>query len=197
MDEDSGRVDRFVEKSADFVGNKFNAGIYLLNPSVLDRIDLRPTSLEKEVFPKLASDKLLYAMVLPGFWMDIGEPKDYITGQRLYLDSLRKKASTKLAAVPRIIGNVLIHETAVIGEKCLIGPDVAIGPGCVIEYGVVLSGCTVMQGAHIKKNSCILNSIIGRRSIVGQRALIDRMTVIGEDVHVSDEANVRGGLFLS
>ncbi|KAK9983097.1 hypothetical protein SO802_032622 [Lithocarpus litseifolius] len=76
---------------------EINAGIYLLNSSVLDRIELWPTSIENEVFPKIAAEKKLYAMLLPGFWMDIGQPKDYITGLRLYLDFLRKKSSPKLA----------------------------------------------------------------------------------------------------
>ncbi|XP_042435270.1 probable mannose-1-phosphate guanylyltransferase 1 isoform X2 [Zingiber officinale] len=196
MDEENGRVDRFVEKPKIFVGNKINAGIYLLNPSVLDRIDLRPTSIEKEVFPKIAAEKQLYAMVLPGYWMDIGQPKDYITGLRLYLDSLRKKTSTKLAAGSHIIGNVLIHENAVIGDGCLIGPDVAIGPGCVIESGVRLSRCTVMRGVRIRKHACISGSIIGWHSTVGQWARIENMTILGEDVHVSDEVYSNEGVVL-
>ena len=76
--------------------NKINVGIYLLNPFVLDWIELQPTSIEKEVFPKIAVEKKLYAMLLPRFWMDIGQPKGYITGLRLYLDSLWKKSSPKL-----------------------------------------------------------------------------------------------------
>ncbi|VEL40050.1 unnamed protein product [Protopolystoma xenopodis] len=36
----SGRVDRFVEKPQEFVGNKINAGIYLLNTCVIDRISV-------------------------------------------------------------------------------------------------------------------------------------------------------------
>ncbi|KAH7840050.1 hypothetical protein Vadar_012040 [Vaccinium darrowii] len=84
MEESIGQVERFMEKPKLFVGNKINAGIYLLDPSILDRIELRPTSIEKEVFPKIASEEKLYAMVLPGFWMDIGKLKDYITGLRLY-----------------------------------------------------------------------------------------------------------------
>ncbi|CAL9153053.1 probable mannose-1-phosphate guanylyltransferase 3 [Musa acuminata AAA Group] len=195
MDE-TGKVDRFVEKPKVFVGNKINAGIYLLNPSVLDRIELRPTSIEKEVFPKIAADQKLHAMVLPGFWMDIGQPKDYITGLRLYLESLRKKASSKLATGSHIVGNVLVHENAVIGEGCLIGPDVAIGPGCVIESGVRLSRCTVMRGVRIKKHACISSSIIGWHSTVGQWARIENMTILGEDVHVSDEIYSNGGVVL-
>lgn len=55
-------------------------GMYILNPSVLKRIELKPTSIEKEVFPKMCSDKELYAFELQGFWMDIGQPKDFLTG---------------------------------------------------------------------------------------------------------------------
>jgi mannose-1-phosphate guanylyltransferase len=65
-DEASGKVDRFVEKPQTFVGNKINAGIYVLSPCVLDRIELRPTSIEKEVFPPLAAEGKLFAMVLKG-----------------------------------------------------------------------------------------------------------------------------------
>ncbi|RWW11540.1 hypothetical protein GW17_00024848 [Ensete ventricosum] len=186
----------FVEKPRIFVGNKINAGIYLLNPSVLDRIELKPTSIEKEVFPKIAADGKLHAMVLPGFWMDIGQPKDYITGLRLYLEATRRRKPYKLAVGPHIVGNVLVHETAVIGEGCLIGPDVAIGPGCVVEDGVRLSRCTVMRAARIKKHSCISGSIIGWHSTVGQWARVENMTILGEDVHVCDEVYSNGGVVL-
>ena len=33
-------IDRFVEKPVEFVGNRINAGIYMFNPSVLDRIEV-------------------------------------------------------------------------------------------------------------------------------------------------------------
>lgn len=47
--EADGKVERFVEKPQEYVGNKINAGMYILNPSVLDRIPLAPTSIEKQV----------------------------------------------------------------------------------------------------------------------------------------------------
>lgn len=196
MEEETGKVERFVEKPKMFVGNKINAGIYLINPSVLDRIELKPTSIEKEIFPKIATDQKLFAMVLPGFWMDIGQPRDYITGLTLYLDSLRKNSPSKLSKGVNIVGNVLVHESAVIGEGCLIGPDVAVGPGCVVEPGVRLARCTVMRGARIKKHACITSSIIGWHSTVGQWARIENMTILGEDVHVGDEVYSNGGVVL-
>ena len=63
-----------------FVGDKINAGIYVLSPAVLERIELRPTSIEKETFPLIVRDKNLYAYTLDGYWMDVGQPKDYLRG---------------------------------------------------------------------------------------------------------------------
>lgn len=54
--------------------------MYIFNPSVLKRIELRPTSIEKEIFPNMSQESELYAMELEGFWMDVGQPKDFLTG---------------------------------------------------------------------------------------------------------------------
>lgn len=64
-----------------FVGDKINAGIYILSPKVLERIELQPTSIEKETFPLISLDHGLFAFTLPGYWMDVGQPKDYLTGK--------------------------------------------------------------------------------------------------------------------
>lgn len=196
MMDDDGKVQRFVEKPKVFVGNKINAGIYLLNPATLGRIELRPTSIEKEVFPKIAAEGKLFAMVLPGFWMDIGQPRDYITGLVLYLGSLRTRFPERLSSGANIVGNVLIDETAEIGDGCLLGPDVSIGPGCVIESGVRLSRCTILRGVRVKKHACVSGSIVGWHSTIGQWARIENMTVLGEDVHVQDEVYTNGGVVL-
>jgi len=49
---------------------------------------LKPTSIEREIFPLMVNDTQLYAMDLKGFWMDVGQPADYLKGVKLYLDSL-------------------------------------------------------------------------------------------------------------
>jgi mannose-1-phosphate guanylyltransferase len=65
-------------------------------------------SIEKEVFPFMSDDSQLYAMELNGFWMDVGQPKDYLTGMCLYLDSLRRKNPENLQGDSCFVGNVLI-----------------------------------------------------------------------------------------
>lgn len=67
------KIERFVEKPKEFVGDEINAGIYCCSPEILDRIQPRPTSIEKEVFPEVAKDGKLYCMPLSGYWMDVGQ----------------------------------------------------------------------------------------------------------------------------
>lgn len=83
--DDTGKIASFIEKPPDFVSNKINAGMYILNPSVLNRIKLQPTSIEKEVFPFMAEDGELYAFELKGFWMDVGQPQDFLTGNYSFM----------------------------------------------------------------------------------------------------------------
>ena len=44
---ENGKVERFVEKSQEFISNKINAGIYLFNTSIINRIPKRFCMLEK------------------------------------------------------------------------------------------------------------------------------------------------------
>jgi mannose-1-phosphate guanylyltransferase len=78
--DESDKILRFVEKPTVFISNKINAGLYLFNTSIIDKIENRPTSIEREIFPAMASANEIYQMVLPGYWMDIGQPKDYLNG---------------------------------------------------------------------------------------------------------------------
>lgn len=84
--EEDGRINKFIEKPKDFVSNKINAGVYILNTSVIDRIPAKFCMIEKEIFPVMASEGQLYGMTLENnFWYDIGQPKDYLIGQDAFL----------------------------------------------------------------------------------------------------------------
>ncbi|CAH0562705.1 unnamed protein product [Brassicogethes aeneus] len=194
--DDGNCIESFVEKPQEFISNKINAGLYILNPSILNRIELRPTSIEKEVFPGMASDKELYAFELQGFWMDVGQPKDFLTGMCLYLKHLRSQNSEKLYKGPGVVGNVLVHPSAKIGSNCQIGPNVTIGPGVVIEDGVCIKRCTILRDATIKSNTWMESCIVGWKCSVGRWVRMEGTTVLGEDVIVKDETYINGGQVL-
>jgi mannose-1-phosphate guanylyltransferase len=48
---ENGEIERFVEKPTTFVSDKINAGLYLFHTDMIDRIPLRPCSIEREIFP--------------------------------------------------------------------------------------------------------------------------------------------------
>lgn len=196
-DPNTGKIARFVEKPQIYVGNKINAGIYIFNPAILDRIELKPTSIEKEIFPKMAADGQLYAQTLEGFWMDVGQPKDFLAGMKLYLQHLKGKKSDKLCEEGNgIISPVIKDPSAKIGEGCMIGPNVTIGPNCVIEDGVRISNSCLLAGSKIKSNSFVQNSIVGWDSTVGSWARLEAVTVLGADVHIGNELYINGGRIL-
>jgi mannose-1-phosphate guanylyltransferase len=200
---EGGRIDRFVEKPQVYVGNKINAGIYIFNPSILNRIEVKPTSIEKEVFPAMASEGQLYSFVLQGFWMDVGQPKDFLTGTGLYLNHLATVQDSELVnpekhnyANVKIVGRVLVDKTAKIGAGCVIGPNVTIGPNCVIEEGVRLKNTVILEGVSVGSNSWISQTIIGWKSTIGKWVRIQNISVLGQDVQVGDELFINGGRIL-
>uniref|UniRef100_A0A3P9DTM2 mannose-1-phosphate guanylyltransferase n=1 Tax=Maylandia zebra TaxID=106582 RepID=A0A3P9DTM2_9CICH len=162
---DSGRIHRFVEKPQVFVSNKINAGMYIFNPSML------------KIFPVMAGEGQLYAMELQGFWMDIGQPKDFLTGMCMYLQSVRQHAPERLRTGPGFLGNVLVDPTAQIGENCTIGPNVTIGAGVVVEDGVRIKRCTVLKGSRVRSHSWLESCIVGWSSSVGQWVRMENVTL--------------------
>ena len=69
---ENNRIERFVEKPKEYISNRINAGLYLFNTSMIDRIPNQPTSIERIIFPQMAAESQIYQMDLPGYWMDIG-----------------------------------------------------------------------------------------------------------------------------
>ena len=72
---DQGLITRFGEKSGVGTG-LINAGVYHLSRRILEAIGEPPASLEHDLFPRLASEKLLCAQLLAGNFIDIGIPQD-------------------------------------------------------------------------------------------------------------------------
>lgn len=116
----------------------------------------------------MAADGDLYALELKGFWMDVGQPKDYLTGMCLYLNHLKQNMPSKLYQGAEIVGNVLIDPSVKIGKNCRIGPSVALGANVVIEDGVCIKRSTVLTGSVVKSYSWVDSCIIGWHCRVGK-----------------------------
>ena len=87
-----GRVIEFVEKPpADRVPtNLINAGTYVLEPEVLERIPAgRRVSVERETFPALAAEGAVFALASDAYWLDTGTPAAYLQANADLIDGSR------------------------------------------------------------------------------------------------------------
>lgn len=194
--DEKGQIQSFVEKPQTFIGNRINAGIYLFHKNILNRIPLKPTSIEREIFPQIAAEKKLYSLDLEEFWMDIGQPRDFLTGLKLYLNYLKSKNSPLVASGPNIIGNVLIHPEAKVHPDAVIGPNVSIGRGCVVDSGARIQNSCLMSNSTVGSNSWLSGTIIGWRSKVGKWVRIESLTVVAGDCTISDELYINSAMIL-
>ena len=198
---ETGLIDRFVEHGRTFAGTLINAGVYVFSPEIFDRLEMRVTSMEKEVLPALASEGQLYSRNLDekGFWMNVKKPRDFLQGSGLFLRYLQEQKPSQLAEQPQgvtIQQPCLVHPSATIAAGCHIGPSVTIGPGCVVEEGARLSNCVLLDGVRVCAHAVVMESLIGWRSSIGSWTRVEGVSVLGESVSVGPELCLNGALIL-
>jgi NDP-sugar pyrophosphorylase family protein len=67
----------FSEKNTHSGSKLINAGVYVMNKSVLTQIPTdKPCSLERDIFPKLIGNRC-YGVPVEGYFIDIGTPESY------------------------------------------------------------------------------------------------------------------------
>ena len=82
----NGRITNFVEKPTlkKAKSNLANAGYYVLEPSVFERIPLKKVKMENSLFPELAAKNLIAGFVCKvKLWLDIGTLHAYRTANKL------------------------------------------------------------------------------------------------------------------
>ena len=197
--DENNKILKFVEKPIEFVGDRINAGLYIFSNKFLNRIEAKPASIEREVFPKMASDQELYAYPMKGFWADVGKPKDFLLAMELFLNDLYEKKVNRDLFSPQsdsIGKNVVIDKTAKVENGCFIGPNVVIGAGCHIKSGTRIKNSVLFQNCVVGDNSLIDGSIIGWKCNIGKWCRIQDLSVLGEDVTVKNEVLLNKNIIL-
>jgi NDP-sugar pyrophosphorylase family protein len=156
--DERGTVTDFIEKPPkdQAPSNLINAGVYVLEPGVIDRIPSgRAVSSEHEIFPDLVREAALVALTTDAYWNEIGDPAKYL---RANLDALEGRFHTDAISsmrADRVLAadGVEIAGSAQVSSTCL-GRDVRVGAGVVIRDSVLLAGVEIAEGSHIE--GCVL-----------------------------------------
>ena len=171
-------VKSFNEKMDNPPSNLINAGCYIFNRNVINKIEPnKVVSVERETFPQLLkSGHKVLGFVDKNYWLDIGNPQalvkassDIVTGKMISAAFDRKKnaksdslikSDVQIGANVVIDGGSVIENGAVIGENCqikssIIGRNAKVEPNCQIESSIVA------DSAHITSGTIIINNYVG------------------------------------
>ncbi len=185
-------VRRFLEKPAadEVTTNLVNAGIYVLEPEVLDMIPAgREVSIEREIFPELQAMGRLRAYISSSYWRDIGTPRSYLAashdvlsgavGNRDGFEFLDVDPSARAGKNVRLLPPVAVASGCTIEDLATIGGRSALGRGCRVGEGAVVEGSILLDGAEVEAGAVVRGSIIGPRARVGENAIVRGLSVLG------------------
>jgi NDP-sugar pyrophosphorylase family protein len=202
--DDDGRVVRFLEKPdpkecAKLGINTINAGIYVLEPSILELIPAGENrSFEYDIFPAILEKRMnFFAYVIKkDYWRDIGTIDSYLAAHH---DFLGKKIKGYDPGASRGASDIAtaasIDKASVIGDECVIKPNARIvnsvlGSGvhvdekAVIENSVIWSHTRVLAGAHIDA------AVIARSCHIGRNVSVRAGAVLGDKASLPDYSRV-------
>jgi len=178
-----GWIQRFIEKPGpdEITCNTINAGIYVLEPSVLAHMPKGEAySFERNLFPTLLEHKEpVLAYIMDRYWIDIGTPRKYL---EVHQDILAGRFKSPRAPV---------H------GKSIIGQDVSIRDNVLIENSVIGRNCKIAEGAHIvdsviwsgntiDSDARISGSIVGKGCYIGSSAVLRPGVVLGDKTVITD-----------
>ncbi len=180
-----GRVEAFIEKPEPGTApsNWINAGTYVLEPSVLERIPTgRKVSIERDTFPTLVADRSLFAVHSDAYWIDAGTPAAYLQAHLDLLDGVRGAFEVGIDPTARVDPDAKVI-------RSVVGAGAVVAAGSEIVDSVVMGGVRVASGTRIER------AIVGGRSAVGESSVLRELTVVGYDQDLPAGTVASGDVF--
>jgi mannose-1-phosphate guanylyltransferase len=181
-----GRVRRFLEKPKpeEVTCDTINAGIYILEPRVLDYVpEGEPFMFEYGVFPRLLErGEPFFAYIWRGYWRDIGTASSYLQAN---LDVIAGKVK------------LLEPRSAERGEKfdstAVIEAPSAVDPSCTVKAGAQVINSVVSRNCYIEERARIENSVVRAGTRIGAGSTV-KDSVIGKGCHIGRAVEINGAV---
>lgn len=200
----AGRVKRFLEKPKPeelqtLKINTINAGIYVLEPSVLDLIPKNENrSFEYHVFPQLLEKQrpVFGFLMKDDYWRDLGTPESYLAA---HLDFLAGKIGGFSVAGDAngsdIATTSSIDHVSVLDAGCIVKPNAkivnsVIGAGVHIEERAVIEDSVIWSHTRVSSNAEVRRSVIARGCHIGRNAAVGEGTILGDKASIPDYSRI-------
>ncbi|MGA9771148.1 MAG: NDP-sugar synthase [Blastocatellia bacterium] len=193
-------VRRFLEKPKpdEVTCDTINAGIYILEPRVLDYIpEGEPFMFEYGVFPQLLErSEPFYGYTWRGYWRDIGTASSYhqanmdvLAGKVNILDRLPAERGEKFDETAEI------DQTSIVDPSCTVkaGAQIInsiIGRNSYIEERARIENCVVRGGSRICSGATLQGMVAGRSCHIGRSVTITGGAVLGDKSVITDYSQI-------
>ncbi len=215
---DSGRITRFEEKSKNRKSHTINAGVYVLDPSIIQLIPPAiASSMERMIFPQLVEEKGIWGWKHTGYWYDIGTIPEYLRANMELLNQFRPKHTLKTTheetttaslqhdserqvSGPQLLErrsahavsspSTVIKEPCYIGEGSVLQRGAILGPRAILSKGVAVDGGTRVRDSIIFEYTSLGGDCVVDGAIIGERVSIGAGTRIGRGAIIAGEVVV-------
>jgi mannose-1-phosphate guanylyltransferase len=133
-------------------------------------------SIEREVFPAMVADGVLYALRSDAAWIDAGTPGSYL--------EVQLQLAERTGWVPR---GVDVHTSATI-EASVLRCGATIGPRAHVRRAVV------GHDTVVEADASVCRSILGDGVRIGAGAVLDGLCIIGDGESVPPGARLHSAV---
>jgi mannose-1-phosphate guanylyltransferase len=167
----------------------------VLDHSIIDLIPGgKAVSIERQIFPILATKGELFGYKFGTLWVDIGKPEDYIEANRAMLDMFVEKnhieKGAKVSKKAKIFPPVAIARGAVVEAGAVVGPYTSLGEGATIKKGSRVENSILFPHAWVDSSTSIKDSVIGENAFIGSWVKIESECIVGDNAMISDNVTL-------
>lgn len=190
------RVERFLEKPRpeDAFSNTVNAGMYMLDPAVFDRVPAGCAfDFSRDLFPRMLADgEQLLGYEFGEYWNDLGLPSTYLSASedalkgRLRVHTVHHRGSHVSSGERALISgrNCVIHGSLHIGGFAVMGNNVEIGKNVEISRSIIWDGTKIGDNVKLRE------SIIGEGCVIGANTVLETGCVAGDHCVVGEDSRI-------
>ena len=183
LDDDS-RITQFKEKpkAEEVFSNLINAGSYIFEDDIFDYMPEGKHSIERDVFPRLAEERLLNGQQFEGYFIDAGTPS-------AWSDAVHRCIQEQRFTRGKVDGNSWYGSTASQSSESVTES--------MIETDVKFSNSkihrsTLLKGSSVGENSMIKECLVGTQVVIGKDVHLENV-VVGHDSVIPEGSHVVGG----
>ncbi|MDR2623678.1 MAG: NTP transferase domain-containing protein [Methanobrevibacter sp.] len=188
-------VKNIIEKpeKEDAPSNLINAGIYIFNKDIFDKISRTEISSRGEfeitdsLLLQIKDDKNIKGFVTDKKWIDIGMPWDLLEINELIINQIKENINGKIEDGVTIHGTIFLGEGSIIRSGVYIEGSVYIGKNCDIGPNSFIRG-----NSYFGDNVNVGNAVEIKNSIIMEHTKINHLSYVGDSV-IGSRCNIGAG----